>query len=87
VIKERYSIGADPTLVLEIPCRVTGAVLTNTGAANVVVDTDPAVKDGFTLPPGATITVPSSASQHYATRLYAVADGEGGEITTRLPEW
>jgi hypothetical protein len=87
VIRERYAIGADPALVLEIPTRTTGVVLVNSGSVPVTVDTGQSVDSGFTLAPGATVTVPSSSSPHYATRLYAVSEGEVGELTCYLPEW
>jgi hypothetical protein len=87
VIRERYSVGTDPTLVLEIPTRVSGVLVVNSGSVPVVLDTDRSLTAGFTLPPGAWVTVPSSNSQHYATRLYAVAEGAGAELTCRLPEW
>ena len=87
MIRERYSVGTDPALVLEIPYRLTGVLVSNTGTTNVLLDTDPKVRDGFTLRPGSAITLPSSVSPNASTKIYAVADGDGGEVTYYLPEW
>jgi hypothetical protein len=73
--------------LLEVPTRTTGVLLVNSGSAAVTVDTTQVFDTGFTLEPGSSVTLPSSASLHYCTRVHAVADGDGGELTCYLPEW
>lgn len=88
MIRERFSIGTgQPMKLLEIPTRTTGILLVNSASAVVTVDTSQSVDTGFTLAPGSSVTLPSSASQHFCTRVYAVAESEGGELTCYLPEW
>jgi hypothetical protein len=89
VIRERVPLSSErPTYVCDVPPRLSGLLLHNTGSTDVVVDTcEDVTADGptagLTVGAGQTVTFPVERDPRYPLPqvLFAVAVGGRGEIT------